>query len=64
MRLSVSLIKGMRVKLVASDETNKFVDFWMGYQRERSGRDIDWSIPLDVRHVFPEQGSHPGSIPA
>jgi outer membrane receptor protein involved in Fe transport len=46
---------GLPVKDVSNpyfDETNSFVDFWIGYRVKAFGDKVTWKIQLNVRNVF------------
>lgn len=53
--MTVDPTYGLPVKDVFNpyfDDTNKFFDFWIGYKRKLTSRDINWSVQLNVRNVF------------
>ncbi len=53
--MTVDSTYGLPVKDVLNpyfDDTNKFFDFWIGYKRKLTSRDIGWSIQLNIRNVF------------
>ena len=60
--MTVDPTYGLPVKDVFNpyfDDTNKFVDFWIGYKRKLSTRDIDWSIQLNIRNLFADKDPIP-----